>query len=120
MTAHILILAILLLLESVRRAFIALIVDFFLIFVLSLGSYAICKVKMKLFFIFTIFLSILLVISLTAMIVEAFVITKKDERKFIFIIHSPLAADFLFLVAYICFYKKIKAGVVEKKKNMSI
>ena len=102
--AHVAITFVMLALTGVRRAILAMIVNFFILIALVLGLYAMCKLRLSLIRIFYIGLGVLILLSIVAMIIETLIVDK-DERKWIYIVNIPILLDILAFIAYICLYK---------------
>jgi hypothetical protein len=102
---HLTLIVILLALSSVRRAFLALIMNIFILVSLVTGLYTFCRLDFVNIKRFIIFLSVLLIISLITMFLEAFLLSEKHYRYQIFMLNAPIIIDIIFVVVYICYLK---------------
>jgi hypothetical protein len=102
---HITLIVILLALSSVRRAFLALIMNIFILVSLVTGLYSFSRLDFVNIKRFIIFLSVLLIISLITMFLEAFLLSEKHYRYQIFMLNAPIIIDIIFVVVYICYLK---------------
>jgi hypothetical protein len=102
---HMTLILVLLALSSIRKAFLAMIMNVFIEISLTTGFFAYARLDLILIKRFIIFLSALLIISIITMFVEAFVLTDKSHRYEIFLLNAPILIDIGFVILH-SFYLK--------------
>ena len=112
--SHLLIIISLLSLTAIRRAFLAMIMNFVYLAVLILGFYLTIRLSIRIYIYFLIALSISILLSICVMFIEAFAVADRDQRDWIFYVNLPIIIDIAFDIVYIIVYVQIRKHLIKE------